>query len=57
MRNIQFKHALFRGSVEEYGSTGQMCSGWERHVRGLYDSTRSFSWIWNASIICLEEAR
>jgi hypothetical protein len=38
MRKIQLRHSLVSGSEAEYGSGGQMCRGWVRHVRGVYDS-------------------
>lgn len=49
MRKIQLRHSFVSGSEAEYGSGGQMCSGWVRHVRGVYDSTNIRSEIW---VVC-----
>jgi hypothetical protein len=49
MRKIQLRHSLVSGSEAEYGSGGQMCRGWVRHVRGVYDSANIRSEIYSAA--------
>lgn len=46
MRNIQSKVVLVKTSEGRYGSGGQICNGWVRHTRGVYDSDTIFWWIW-----------
>ena len=41
IRKIQSSTSLFRGSVISAASTGQMCKGCVRQVRGVYESVRS----------------